>query len=167
MDPIAPYCPNRLRNCAGASTVVMQRTLRRQAQEFLEVPFVERQTRLIEYSMSPEEKSLYDDVTSVADEAGSVCVPRQPAAFCSSASTAAWRLPWRRWPRAWIRWPLRLRGAVDQGSSGPSRSSVLSRSEDLAGPRPRRGCWRKLDDLAVRVRSARLSPEPPSGVLAG
>jgi adenine-specific DNA-methyltransferase len=43
---------------------VMQRTLRRQAQEFLEVPFVERQTRLIEYSMSPEEKSLYNDVTA-------------------------------------------------------------------------------------------------------
>jgi hypothetical protein len=42
----------------------MQRTLRRQAQEFLEVPFVERQTRLIEYSMSPDEKSLYDDVTA-------------------------------------------------------------------------------------------------------
>ncbi len=61
--------------------IVMQRTLRRQAQEFLEVPFVERQTRLIEYSMSPEEKSLYNDVTSVADEAGSVCVPRQPAAL--------------------------------------------------------------------------------------
>lgn len=44
--------------------VVMQRTLRRQAQEFLEIPFVERQTRLIEYSMSPEEKSLYNDVTA-------------------------------------------------------------------------------------------------------
>ena len=44
--------------------IIMQRTLRRQAQEFLEVPFVERQTRLVEYSMSPEEKTLYDDVTA-------------------------------------------------------------------------------------------------------
>ncbi len=44
--------------------IIMQRTLRRQAQEFLEVPFVERQTRLVEYSMSPEEKTLYNDVTA-------------------------------------------------------------------------------------------------------
>jgi adenine-specific DNA-methyltransferase len=43
---------------------VLQRTLRRQAQEFLEVPFVERQAKLIEYSMSPEEKELYNDVTT-------------------------------------------------------------------------------------------------------
>ena len=42
---------------------VLQRTLRRQAQEFLEVPFVERRARLFEYSMSPEEKALYNDVT--------------------------------------------------------------------------------------------------------
>ena len=43
---------------------VLQRTLRRQAQEFLEVPFVERRSRIFEYSMSPEEKRLYDDVTA-------------------------------------------------------------------------------------------------------
>jgi adenine-specific DNA-methyltransferase len=43
---------------------VLQRTLRRQAQEFLEVPFVERRSRVFEYSMSPEEKGLYDDVTA-------------------------------------------------------------------------------------------------------
>jgi hypothetical protein len=43
---------------------VLQRTLRRQAQEFLKVPFVERQAKLIEYSMSPEEKKLYNDVTA-------------------------------------------------------------------------------------------------------
>jgi adenine-specific DNA-methyltransferase len=42
---------------------VLQRTLRRQAQEFLQVPFVERRSRIFEYSMSPEEKRLYDDVT--------------------------------------------------------------------------------------------------------
>jgi hypothetical protein len=29
--------------------------------------FVERQTRLIEYSMSPEEKSLYDDLRLAYD----------------------------------------------------------------------------------------------------
>ncbi len=43
---------------------VVQRTLRRQAQEFLEVPFVPRQARVIEYAMSAEEKSLHDDVAA-------------------------------------------------------------------------------------------------------
>jgi ERCC4-related helicase len=43
--------------------VVCQRTLRRQAQEFLEKPFTRRRAQLVEYSMSPEEKTLYDDVT--------------------------------------------------------------------------------------------------------
>ena len=43
---------------------VVQRTLRRQAQEFLDKPFVGRQAELYKYSMSPEEKKLYDDVTT-------------------------------------------------------------------------------------------------------
>lgn len=43
---------------------VLQRTLRRQAQEFLQVPFVDRSTRVFRYAMSPEEKALYDDVTA-------------------------------------------------------------------------------------------------------
>lgn len=43
---------------------VVQRTLRRQAQEFLEVPFVERHAKIIEYSMTPDERSLYDEVTA-------------------------------------------------------------------------------------------------------
>jgi SNF2 family DNA or RNA helicase len=43
---------------------VVQRTLRRQAQEFLERPFVGRQAQLFHYSMSPREKLLYDDVTA-------------------------------------------------------------------------------------------------------
>ena len=42
---------------------VVQRTLRRQAQEFLERPFVERQTQLFEYTMSSAERELYEDVT--------------------------------------------------------------------------------------------------------
>lgn len=44
--------------------VVVQRTLRRQAQEFLDQPFVGRQAQLFEYTMSAEERSLYDDVTA-------------------------------------------------------------------------------------------------------
>jgi SNF2-related domain/Helicase conserved C-terminal domain len=43
---------------------VVQRTLRRQAQEFLERPFVARCAQIFEYSMTPQEKSLYDDVTA-------------------------------------------------------------------------------------------------------
>ena len=42
---------------------VLQRTLRRQAQEFLERPFTQRRCRLYEYAMSDDERSLYDDVT--------------------------------------------------------------------------------------------------------
>ncbi len=45
-------------------STVLQRTLRRQAQEFLERPFTQRRCRLYEYAMSAEEKSLYDDVTA-------------------------------------------------------------------------------------------------------
>jgi uncharacterized membrane-anchored protein YhcB (DUF1043 family) len=43
---------------------VVQRTLRRQAQEFLDRPFVARHAQIFEYSMTLEEKSLYDDVTA-------------------------------------------------------------------------------------------------------
>ena len=43
---------------------VVQRTLRRQAQEFLEKPFVDRRAKLYQYSMSQQEKELYDDVTN-------------------------------------------------------------------------------------------------------
>ena len=42
---------------------VCQRTLRRQAQEFMKRPFVDRRAQLFEYTMSPDEKALYDDVT--------------------------------------------------------------------------------------------------------
>src|SRR6266536_995343 len=42
---------------------VLQRTLRRQAQEFLDRPFTQRRCRLYEYAMSEDERSLYDDVT--------------------------------------------------------------------------------------------------------
>ncbi|MCY3819702.1 MAG: SNF2-related protein [Gammaproteobacteria bacterium] len=42
---------------------VVQRTLRRQAQEFLDRPFVGRRAQLFEYRMSPDERALYDDVT--------------------------------------------------------------------------------------------------------
>lgn len=50
--------------------VVLKRTLRRDAQAFLEKPFVSRQARLFQYPMSPAEKSLYDDVTQYLLEPG-------------------------------------------------------------------------------------------------
>ena len=43
---------------------VVQRTLRRQAQEFLDRPFVGRRAQLFEYTMSKAERALYDDVTA-------------------------------------------------------------------------------------------------------
>ena len=48
---------------------VLQRTLRRQAQAFLERPFVDREARLFTYEMSPAERALYDDVTRYLLEA--------------------------------------------------------------------------------------------------
>src|SRR5579864_8241072 len=44
--------------------MVQRRTLRRQAQEFLDRPFTQRRCRLYEYAMSDAERSLYDDVTA-------------------------------------------------------------------------------------------------------
>jgi superfamily II DNA or RNA helicase len=43
--------------------MVLRRTLRRQAQEFLDRPFTQRRCRLYEYAMSADERALYDDVT--------------------------------------------------------------------------------------------------------
>jgi hypothetical protein len=58
---LVPGQDQELRN--RISTVV-QRTLRRQAQDFLERPFVARRAQIFEYSMTAREKSLYDDVTA-------------------------------------------------------------------------------------------------------
>jgi superfamily II DNA or RNA helicase len=43
---------------------VVQRTLRRQAQDFLDRPFVGRRAQIFEYAMTPKEKLLYDQVTA-------------------------------------------------------------------------------------------------------
>jgi hypothetical protein len=42
---------------------VVQRTLRRQAQEFLPQPFVDRHAKTFQYSLSDDERALLDDVT--------------------------------------------------------------------------------------------------------
>ena len=54
---------------------VVKRTLRRQAQEFMERPFVGRHAQLFEYEMSPAERQLYDDVTAYLMEPG-ICAFR-------------------------------------------------------------------------------------------
>ncbi len=54
---------------------VCQRTLRRQAQEFMSRPFVGRRTQLFEYSMSSEERELYDDITAYLLQPG-ICAFR-------------------------------------------------------------------------------------------
>jgi hypothetical protein len=41
--------------------MVQRRTLRRQAQEFLDRPFTQRRCRLYEYAMSDDEQSLYNE----------------------------------------------------------------------------------------------------------
>lgn len=54
---------------------ICQRTLRRQAQEFMKRPFVERRTRRFDYPMSVEERALYEDVTAYLLQPG-ICAFR-------------------------------------------------------------------------------------------
>ncbi|MBB88493.1 MAG: hypothetical protein CMP06_14540 [Xanthomonadales bacterium] len=54
---------------------ICQRTLRRQAQGFMKRPFVGRRAQLFEYSMSPEERGLYEDVTEYLLQPG-ICAFR-------------------------------------------------------------------------------------------
>ncbi len=54
----------------GRLRSVLQRTLRRQAQEFLDQPFVERYAKKFVYRMGPRERALYDDVTRYLLEPG-------------------------------------------------------------------------------------------------
>jgi superfamily II DNA or RNA helicase len=62
---------------------VLQRTLRRQAQEFLDRPFTKRRCRLYEYTMSDDERALYDDVTEYL---------LQPSLFAFSGRQRRWLL---------------------------------------------------------------------------
>ena len=62
--------PGQEKELRSRIRVVLQRTLRRQAQDFLEKPFVGREARLFEYTMSPAERALYDEVTGYLLEPG-------------------------------------------------------------------------------------------------
>ena len=57
---VDPAQADELRSRLGR---VVQRTLRRQAQPTIDKPFVGRRARVFEFSMSPDERALYDDVT--------------------------------------------------------------------------------------------------------
>src|SRR5207244_1568268 len=69
--------PEQVQELRRRLTVVMQRTLRRQAQEFLEVPFVERQTALVEdfFHDLEEDTAELDGLAGTPAEA----VPEPPA----------------------------------------------------------------------------------------
>src|SRR5579871_1270351 len=56
--------PGQVAELRSRLSTVVQRTLRRQAQDFLERPFVARRAQIREYAMTAKEKSLYDDVTA-------------------------------------------------------------------------------------------------------
>src|SRR3984893_14500828 len=58
-----PLAPGEEHELQRRLATVLQRTLRRQAQEFLDRPFTQRRCRLYVYAMSDDERSLYDDVT--------------------------------------------------------------------------------------------------------
>ena len=51
-------------SCGRRLGYVLQRTLRRQAQEFLEVPFTARTARLQAFEMSADELALYDEISA-------------------------------------------------------------------------------------------------------
>jgi SNF2 family DNA or RNA helicase len=75
--------PGQDHELRGRTETVVQRTLRRQAQEFLDRPFVARHAQIFEYTMTPEEKSLYDDVTAYLLEPQLFAVPGKPAAVAT------------------------------------------------------------------------------------
>ena len=56
--------PDQAEELRRRIATVCKRTLRRQAQEFLKRPFVERRAQLFEYTMSTTEKALYNDITA-------------------------------------------------------------------------------------------------------
>ena len=66
------------------------------------MPFVERQARLIEYSMSPEEQTLYDDVTAWLMDPYLLLVQwQEPTAPGALAFTVVWLPPWPPCHRVW------------------------------------------------------------------
>jgi hypothetical protein len=55
--------PGQEEELRGRLTRILKRTLRRQAQEFLDKPFVARHAKMFDYTMSPAERALYEDIT--------------------------------------------------------------------------------------------------------
>ena len=121
--------PEQARELRRRLQTVLQRTLRRQAQEFLQVPFVERHSRVFEYAMSAEEQALVHRRHRVADARAPLRVPRESSAtFFSSASIAEWRRRSPRWRRASSVW--RSGCAIGwRDAAIPSRTTARSSCE--------------------------------------
>ena len=141
----APWCPARSTSCSGAWPSVLQRTLRRQAQEFLDRPFTQRRCRLYEYAMSDDERSLYDDVTEYLLRAVAVCLRRRAAAAAADRLSSPHGLVdrgARREPRE-----RRRRGCAGsmRGTVPADDAADVLRDleEETSGRRSRRQCRRR------------------------
>lgn len=111
---------------------VLQRTLRREAQEFLEVPFVNRQARLFEYSMSPAEKALYEDITSYLLEPGIVAFQGNQRQLLLLSFHRLMASSVRALGRGLHRIAARLRGGAPAGSEATAEGGALARELDDA-----------------------------------
>jgi len=132
---------------------VLQRKLRRHDMEFLEVPYVERRARVFEYSMSPDEKSLYDDVTAWLMREDLCAFPggarqllligfhRRMASSLSAFSASLQRVAMR------LRSQLERRGYDDQGD----KALAVEFSQDLED-----------DDSELTNVGAERAPVPPA-----
>ena len=124
--------------------MVLQRTLRRQAQEFLERPFTQRRCRLYEYAMSDDERSLYDDVTEYLLAAVAVRV-RRPAAAAAADRVSP------------------PHGVVDSGAGREPGERRRAAAPPRSGSTRRRRCDRDARATSrTRRRSKRPAEEPPA-----
>ena len=128
---------------------MVQRTLRRQAQEFLDRPFVGRRAQLFEYRMSPAERALYDDVTdyllsptlhAFRGNARQLLLLGFHRRMASSIPALAESLD---------RVALRLRGMLGEGDAGERAAAEFAR--DLE----------EEDDIGEGGTGASAAPMPP------
>lgn len=131
----------------GRIAQICQRTLRRQAQEFMKQPFVDRRAQLFEYTMSQEERSLYEDVT----------------AYLMAPNLVAFRGGQRRL----LLIGFRRRMASSTRALASSLGKVVARLERMCLPSPRDDATTDLfadaDDLEEEVVAAEADAGPEEG----
>jgi superfamily II DNA or RNA helicase len=132
---------------------VLQRTLRRQAQEFLDRPFTQRRCRLYEYAMSVDERALYNDVTEYLLE---------PALFAFSGRQRRLLL---------IGFHRRMASSIS--ALAASLENVAARLRRLAkgqdseeATAAMRGDLEDEEELSEPVEDQPLPPADPGGILA-